>query len=310
MRVAVERAAYGLHVCHWNYLSAPGGELVEYGEGIMFQWDMMKAGTGNHTMTFSAPRGVFMGEYLEFLWWQLGEASDLWWKNGFAHVWRTVNCSYNVARLAYEDEVAREMLRLRNIAAEAGEPITREQAAEAVLARPRFKLVHMTVNLIAAMHNFQKDVVLREEKSFKPSRKKLGKRELSVLQVKLDDSGLYTWAETWCSEAARREAASGGHGGIISIHPRKAHMTHVWVLEKNLRPGETVVEVKSIKTKKGVSQLHRVYRSRKGSTPGSGKLRENEARVRRGVDDLDVKGSLVNPEAGPSLKVLGRLLDK
>jgi len=286
-RVAVERAMYGLPVCHWNYLSAPGGEVVEYGEGLMFQWEGMTEGQGDSVITFASPRGVFLGEHLEFAWWRLVPADAAWWSQGFAYVWECVDMPYYVHRLDYEDEVARKMLELRESYEKMGTPITREEAAMTILSQTPYKLVHMTVNLIAALHNFSSETIKSEkEASINASTKKQSPFK-AITSINLDDTGLQTWARRWCTESVQREGA-GGPGsegtphGPVTLHERKGHLFHVWVLRENVRPGEKILEVRHF----DAVQRCKVYRPRSGSVVGSGALKGDEIRIRRGPDDI------------------------
>jgi hypothetical protein len=292
--VAVQRASLGLPVCHWNYLSAPGGSMVEFGEGIMFQWDGFQSAKANHTITFGSPLGIFLGESLEFVWWRLDEADDQWWDEGYSHVWKIVNTPYYMRRMAFEDDVSEAIRDLQVQAAQEGAPITRAQAAEAVLLRPRFKLVHMSINLIAALHNFHHDVVKVQQKTRAKQRRSLKSGDLrSIFQINLDDEGLSTWAQTWCVEMAERESQSGSHGGHsgsgeVSLHKRVGHMCPVWVLRKNVKAHEKVLQTRMGGPNKQ-TEYCKVNRPRVGCWAGKGKLKANESRIRMGRDDLDVR---------------------
>jgi hypothetical protein len=290
-RVAVQRAALGLPVCHWNYLSAPGGTMVEYGAGIMFQWDGFKSEQANHAITFGAPRGVFLGEHLEFVRWRLAAADDKWWDEGFSHVWQVASTPYYMRRMDFEATVSAAIRELQVEAAAQGEPITRAQAAEAVLQRPHLKLVHMSINLIAALHNFHHGVVKVKQQD-KVSRRRAKNSLRSIFQINLDDDGLSTWAETWCVDTAERESQTGSHGGTdetgdVSLHKRVGHISPVWVLRKNVRSIDKVLGTKG--GRDGKTEYCKVERPRIGCWAGKGKLKANEARIRLGSDDLDAR---------------------
>jgi hypothetical protein len=290
--VAVQRAALGLQVCHWDCLSAPGGTGLEFGSGVMFQWDGFQAERANHVFTFGAPKGIFLSEHLEFVSWRLVTADDRWWAEGFSHVWQIANTPYYMRRLEFEDTVSTALQRLQDEAATRGEPITRAQAAEAVLQRPEFKLVHMSINLIAALHNFHHDVV-EGEKQDKARRKRSKTRNLrSVFQINLDDDGLSTWSQTWCADQAKRESQTGSQGGtgktgLVALHKRVGHISPVWVLPKNVRFTDKVMSTKA--DVNGKVEYCKVERPRIACLVGKGKLKANEVRVRLGSDDIDVR---------------------
>jgi hypothetical protein len=258
----------------------------------MFQWDGFQAERANHVFTFGAPKGIFLSEHLEFVSWRLVTADDRWWAEGFSHVWQIANTPYYMRRLEFEDTVSTALQRLQDEAATRGEPITRAQAAEAVLQRPEFKLVHMSINLIAALHNFHHDVV-EGEKQDKARRKRSKTRNLrSVFQINLDDDGLSTWSQTWCADQAKRESQTGSQGGtgktgLVALHKRVGHISPVWVLPKNVRFTDKVMSTKA--DVNGKVEYCKVERPRIACLVGKGKLKANEVRVRLGSDDIDVR---------------------
>jgi hypothetical protein len=293
-RVAVERASHGLPVCHWNYISAPGGTMIEYGAGIMFHWDGMDLlGRGKGVITFGAPRGVFLGEHLDFAWWVLGDAPPDWWDQGYAYIWHSMHAPYFVRRMEFEDSVAEAMLTLRTKAQEEGKSMSRAEAAETVLKEPQYKLIHMSVNLIAALHNFQMDVVSRVVTGDKKMSRKERNNVKNIMSINLDENGLFTWSQTWCTGQVRRETTgthpATGLGDPVSLHQRGGHFFRVWVLRENVKTGEEVFETKMRETKTGPAQYCRVSRPRKGCWAGGGKLKGKEVRIRQGLDDLYVK---------------------
>jgi len=301
-RVAVERAALGLSPCHWNHLSAPGATAIGFGEGIVFRWDSLAADSGNYVMSFGAPRGVFFDEHLEIVRWHLGPAPAQWWERGYSHVWKQVDAPYYVRRRDFDDEVARAIRGVREEAQKAGTPVTQRAAAEVVLALPYFRLVHMTVNLIAALHNFHHDVVKKDKEKNKARKKKSRKARLSlaaVLQINLDDDGLHTWSATWCQDSANRErdSAGGGTTGVlVGLHQREAHVWKPWIRRDRTSPTEKVFATKTRTTKKdGEVEYCQVERPRKGCWAGSGDLKPRKVRVRRGIDDIEVRQSPLKP---------------
>ena len=246
-------------------------------------------------ISFSSPRGVFLGEHLEFAWWSLGIANDEWWRRGYSHIWEGVDFPYYIHRLDYEDEVTREMQVLRTTAAAENKPVSRYQAAEAILSRPAYRLIHMTVNLIAALHNFHGNVVSSETEPSASGSSSRHSPLKAVASINLDDTGLSTWARTWCAEGAQRDGVTPeegrpGHGVPPSLHERKGHMMHLWVLRENVQPGEQILETRMFDE----TERCRVCRPRSGSVVGGGLLRSSELRIRRGPDDIIVSSGAVN----------------
>jgi hypothetical protein len=319
--LAVERVMYGLPVAIWGYLPAVGASMVHHGEGIMFQWersvvdeDGEPAGkTVADLVTFSAPRGDVSNESLDFLMWKLQATRDLkdaqragWEHKGWSSVWAEVPWATtgpedwpaegepgyqdpslltdtNVNGMVFDWAVRAEVRTL----VQGG--MGREEAVRTALADYRFVFIHMTVNLIAALHNFSETVVKRPTHRLR----KKGKRDrnaLSVKQVTLDDTGLYTWATTWAQEQAVREAGHGDREGVtIGLHKRSGTDAFVWVRTENLLPGEKVYEVKEGVTKKdGKVTYHKVKRAREGGYAGHGPLKPRTLRIRKGLDDMDV----------------------
>jgi len=261
----------------------------------MFRWDSLAADSGNYVLSFGAPRGVFWDEHLEIVQWHLGPAPFQWWERGYSHVWKQADTPYYVQRRDFDDEVARAIRGVRDEAQEEGSPVTQRAAAEVVLAHPYFKLVHMTVNLIAALHNFHHDVVKKDKEKNKARKKKSRKARLSlaaVLQINLDDDGLHTWSATWCQDSANqeRDSAGGGTTGVlVGLHKRGAHTWKPWIRRDRTSPTEKVFATKTRTTKKGSVEYCQVERPRKGCWAGSGDLKPRKVRVRRGIDDIEVR---------------------
>lgn len=321
--LAVERVMYGLPVAIWNYLPCVGASEIFHGEGIMFQWereavdpeDDSRRAVVADIITFGAPKGAYEDAgQLDFNLWRLlptshEHVSSDWIDKGYATVWAnapfipTDLTEAEIHRILASPNIRDEDMpstlvegmsfdwRIRqSVREKQREGLSHEAAVRDVLGRGQYVFVHMSVNLIAALHNFSASVVRRSEA---PSSKKKGRRtksNMSVRQVNLDETGLYTWSTTWAREQAQRElCAAGREGVVVGLHKRSGTEAFTWIREESLIPGEKVYETKKGTTKKDGEVLYvKVKRSRAGGWVGHGPLKPKTMRVRQGVDDMDV----------------------
>lgn len=294
--LAGERAAQGFRICYWHFLSAMGAtsgnnDEVGFGEGVMFVWEDDE----QDIITFGAPRGVFGDEYLEY----------------GAFTWSSEDQCWAIGRMPlflkgqdYEDKFAESVAETEKTGA------TRVEAIAALLYSDYFRMVHMTVNLLHALHNFtplvcepkQRAERRREEKEVAKDRNGCGK----VVSINIEDDGLSTWSETWCYEELDREeqriqlGKQTRFGSPVGAHQRKGHMWRPWIAPENIRKSEKILDKKRRKKADGTySELWQVKRARQGCwVPGSGAIKPKISRVKSGPDDLDVR-KMPKPKTPP-----------
>lgn len=290
--VARQRLIAGMNACRWGDLPAPGSDL--YGQGIMFLWERQEA------ITYAAPYGLFLEEHVLYTHWsrvavQEGEESF----GQYDSVWAT---HQGIPEKLSAEWYQREIEDTLEYIQEQGEAFAKE-AADAVRC---LRLIHWTVNALAALNNEFEIEVWRGE-----PRKRNGKSKSTggigkVSSIRLDESGLAVWAKRYVrlpdtQKKADYDASSGsasyhlsgsrhrGEGGDRAapcLHRRDDHTSIVYVSQP--KPGEQILGARDY-GKRADGSLRRRYavrRPRKGG-PAGGRVKATAQRMKVGIDGLD-----------------------